>query len=225
MKLQNLVGKRFERLVVVSRAENNSSNHPMWNCKCDCGNERKVVGGSLRSKVTKSCGCLHKDLLREKIVHRYNRRGKKHILHDKIYNILQRCYNPKTIGYCNYGGRGIEVCKEWRDNPITFIKWALDNGWKKELHIDRIDNDGNYEPNNCRFVTVQENNCNKRNRRENEYIGIYWDKERSKWQVSISVFNKIKHLGRYNDKEEALMIRNQYIIENNLPHKLQEWRG
>jgi len=95
----------------------------------------------------------------------------KHNLMARFYAIKRRCYNSKDSSYHNYGGRGINVCQEWLDNPNLFVNWALTNGFKRELEIDRIDNDEGYSPNNCRWVTPKEQNLNKRNNVTNIKIG------------------------------------------------------
>lgn len=88
----------------------------------------------------------------------------RYYLHEKYRNMKQRCYNPNIPAYSNYGGRGITICQEWLDSPDTFIDWALANGFKRELQIDRIDNDGSYNPDNCRWVTHQTQMKNRRSK-------------------------------------------------------------
>ena len=151
-------GDRFERLVVLRRAENIGAN-TAWLCRCDCGNETVVRGVHLIRHAVKSCGCLRKE----------NGRGRStkifrsdHPLYKKWIGMKTRCYNPRATSYEDYGGRGIKVCDEWLRSSDDFILWGLRNGWKEGLQIDRIDNDKNYSPDNCRFVTLQENLKNKR---------------------------------------------------------------
>lgn len=132
--------------------------------KCECGNEKDILLYSVRSNRTKSCGCFGV----EKLV-KWNKDNNtthglsKHSLKRVRDSIKYRCYNPNGINYHRYGGRGITICDEWLNSLEVFATWALNNGWKKGLQIDRIDNDGNYEPNNCRFVTSAVNNQNKSN--------------------------------------------------------------
>ena len=158
-KINNLTGKRFGRLKVIKYYGSNKNGRALWLCQCDCGNTKVVLGNSLLSKLTFSCGCYNKEYSKE--LH-----SKHNMSSSKLYKVWggmkTRCYNKNFIYYCNYGGRGIKVCDEWKNDFSKFYKWAINNGYKEGLTIDRINNDGNYEPNNCRWVTRAEQNRNKR---------------------------------------------------------------
>ena len=165
MAVIDLTGCKFGRLTVEKRSGSNKRNEAMWLCKCDCGNEKIVVGKLLRNGHTKSCGCLRPDVITK---HGFA----KHNQVDRLYRVWKqircRCYNPKVKEYKYYGGRGIKMCEEW-DDYSNFREWALDNGYDEnakwgDCTIDRIDSNKNYEPNNCRWVNmkVQQNNKNKR---------------------------------------------------------------
>lgn len=156
----DLTGKVFGRLTVVALGPGglNSEGGKIvnWWCQCSCGREDLILclPASLKSGHTKSCGCYKN----EKTSERALRHGlHKHPLFKVWSAIQQRCTNPKTVNYKNYGGRGIDLCKEWRLDFKTFYDWSMANGWEKGLQIDRINNDGNYEPGNCRWVTASQN--------------------------------------------------------------------
>lgn len=159
----NLIGQKFGRLTVISEAPNIGS-CVAWRCLCDCGNQKDIRALSLtKPNGTKSCGCL---------LSRENRRLRKITHGDKdtrLYriwsNMKSRCNNKNRDHYADYGGRGIRVCDEWA-NYVDFKKWALANGYKDDLTLDRIDNDQNYSPTNCRWASLTEQNRNKRTNRK-----------------------------------------------------------
>lgn len=130
------------------------------NVKCDCGNVITVTLSDIKNGRTKSCGCYIKEITSE--------RSKKHSkTGDRLYimfaSIKSRCYNKNNKAYYRYGGRGIKICDEWLNDFLLFHDWVVKSGWEDGLQIDRIDNNGDYEPNNCRFVTARENSNNKSN--------------------------------------------------------------
>jgi hypothetical protein len=165
MKLIDLTGQRFGILTVIRRDENNKWNETTWLCQCDCGKEKKLTYGKLVLRKQQSCGCLRKP----PNVTKHGLRN--HKLYYLWSGMKQRCYNKNHCRYSDYGGRGIEVCKEWTNakNGFTnFYNWAISNGYDesagyRKCTLDRIDVNGNYEPNNCRWITQKEQNNNKRN--------------------------------------------------------------
>ena len=162
----DLAKQRFGRLYVLNKSKEDiqrKSSFIMWHCLCDCGNEVDVRSQDLRNGKTKSCGCLHKDIVS---THGLSRKRLYHIWID----MRSRCNNKKLKCYHNYGGRGIKVCEEWEDYQ-NFHNWAINNGYNDKLTIDRINVDGNYEPNNCRWSTKIEQENNKRNNRFSYYNG------------------------------------------------------
>ena len=154
-KFVDMTGLRFGKLLVVSPIPRTSPGRISWLCKCDCGNEKVIDGGSLRKGLTKSCGCFRVEC---KTTHGMNE--------SRIYkiweNMVQRCTNEKTPGYSRYGGRGIKVCESWK----SFSNFMRDMGEPGDsLQIDRIDNDKGYFPGNCRWVTCKVNCRNKSDNR------------------------------------------------------------
>lgn len=163
----DLTGQRFGKLTVTGIAVDIPGKKKKWNCRCDCGNECIVSGSNLRSGHTTECLRCGYEATRA-----YNTTHGK--TGTKIYAIwrgmLNRCENPKAKSFPDYGGRGIKVCPEWHDGG-TFIKWAENSGYAEGLEIDRIDNNGDYEPDNCRWIERLLNSNNKRNNKLIEHNG------------------------------------------------------
>lgn len=163
------LGKTFGRLTIIIDDFLEICGARTVIVKCKCGNVKRVRLDRLKSGVTKSCGCLQKELLsKQQKTHGLT----KHPLYNIRVNIIRRCYNPATDSFDNYGGRGIQVCDEWLNDFQAFYDWAMANGWKKGLQVDRHpDNNGNYEPSNCRITTAKKNSRNKTNNILFEYNG------------------------------------------------------
>lgn len=161
-RMADLMGRRFGRLLVVDVASSVSRpgapNRSRWLCRCDCGNEKIIQARFLIDGTTKSCGCYS----RERNIQAHTTHGSSH---SRLYRIWQgmrrRCYDPNNNRFERYGGRGITVCKEWNESFASFQSWALSNGYKDSLSIDRVNNDGSYEPANCRWATPKEQANNR----------------------------------------------------------------
>lgn len=157
--LKDLTGQRFGRLIVLSKRKENKGVQPQWECLCDCGNVCIVTSNHLLMNRTQSCGCLQKERAKQTNT---KHGGRYHSLYSTWLDIKKRCYNPNSHDYHNYGGRGIQMCEEWRNNFDIFEEWCLSHGYAKGLSIDRINNNGNYEPSNCRWVSNKTQCNNKR---------------------------------------------------------------
>ena len=189
----DLTGQRFGRWTVIERSKSHA-NEAYWVCKCDCGTIRTVRQLSLRQGVSRSCGCLQREKARKITGDRSRTHGD---FGTRLYGIWaamkRRCYNPNTKFYHDYGGRGIAVCDEWQEY-IPFKEWALANGYEEGLTIDRIDVNGNYCPENCRWITQREQCYNTRKTR---FVG-YKGKKYTMKDISDITGLKIRTIqGRY----------------------------
>lgn len=166
----NLCGQRFGKVVAIEPTEKRKSNGGIiWKCRCDCGKIFFTGSGTLRYGTTKSCGCTRIEKVKSNPPKRTHGESR-----GRLYRIWQgmkeRCYYPSHNRYKNYGGRGIQVCSEWQNDYATFREWALNNGYDENAErgqctIDRIDVDGNYSPDNCRFVSMDIQAKNKKKKR------------------------------------------------------------
>lgn len=156
---KNLVGKKFGRLTVIERVL--CAKRTTWRCICDCGKEVNVLSTNLISHHSTSCGCLTKEINRKrKTTHGFSKK-------ERLYNIWtgirKRCFCETSIDYKNYGGRGISMCDEWKNDYLNFRNWSLLNGYTENLTIDRIDVNCNYCPDNCRWIAKSDQSRNRRN--------------------------------------------------------------
>lgn len=196
-KTKNLIGMRFERLVVIERNGSTDRGKAKWKCKCDCGNITTVSGDNLRRGHIKSCGCLNSELAQKRMsVHgmRYTR------LYNIWRNMRYRCNDKDNK---DYGGRGISVCKEWDntdDGFENFLEWSTQNGYDDVLTIDRIDVNGNYEPSNCRWATPKQQGNNKRNNLSIYQDGVFYTPIEFAEKHGIS-YEKARRIAHSSDEE------------------------
>ena len=166
------IGARFNRLVVIGKSSinNGSQNLTIAQCKCDCGKDYSTRMSNLTSGRFVSCGCWKAEQASKRLKESNFKHGKADLKNNRLYRIWNaiktRCYNDKTLSWKNYGGRGISMTLEWRNNFEVFEKWAVNNGYDASLSIDRIDVNGNYEPSNCRWVDEKTQSRNRRNNRQ-----------------------------------------------------------
>lgn len=210
----DLTGQKFGRLTAVYEEKRTEYGARRWLCECECGNEKIIHQGALMSGHTRSCGCLRKEELIERST-KHNR------CHTRLYNIYagmkQRCYNENEAAYKNYGGRGIIIGDDWMgdDGFEHFYDWSMSRGYSDDLTIDRIDVNGNYEPDNCRWATSPEQSRNKRTnilltfngetkilRDWCKITGIDYSVAKARyhkgWEVERVLFQPVKKLKRVN---------------------------
>lgn len=147
----DLTGKKFGRLTALNLCEKFSDGKTAWLCKCSCGNYKRVRATHLMAGMVQSCGCLRKEGPHTTHGHSKNSR-----IYRIWSNMKSRCYNPNASEYSRYGGRGIRICDEWRNDFQVFYDWAMSQGYANNLSIDRKDTNGNYEPGNCQWATSRQ---------------------------------------------------------------------
>jgi len=154
MRSKTKINDRFGRLVVLRRAGKSKHNKSVYECVCDCGAIALVVNGHLRSGHTNSCGCFNRDICREL----QTKHGvSDHDLYSTWKDIKRRCYDENNKNYRWYGAKGVKMCADWLNSPKEFVDWGKNNGWVEGITIDRLDSSGDYEPENCQFISRSEN--------------------------------------------------------------------
>ena len=204
MKKIDLTNKKINNLTVIKKYGTNKRNEVIWECKCDCGNTTYVITSKLNNGHTKSCGC-HR--INETIKRNYKHGLSHSRLYQTWYNMNGRCYKKFFGSYQDYGGRGITVCDEWKNDFLKFYEWAMKNGYNDNLTIDRIDVNGNYEPSNCRWVTQSVNNFNKTNNNYIEVNGLNY--AITQWTKILNVRYKDIYYRKRTKKEMQEYIKRQ----------------
>jgi hypothetical protein len=165
MATRDLTGMRFGRLEIIGRVPNKGAN-VWWSCRCQCGTTKDVRASSLISGVSRSCGCLSRELSSQRNGRHWLSRDCATTPSPALYSVWQgmrqRCNSPQSHNYSLYGARGIKIADEWREYP-QFYEWALRNGYATGMSLDRIDVNGDYAPSNCRWTTAKEQSRNRRN--------------------------------------------------------------
>lgn len=231
---EDLTGKKFGKLTIIRQfIDYKKSTASLCECECDCGNKNIIVyRHSLIQGSTQSCGCLFKE--NSKKIHTIHGL-KKHPLYLIHHGMKNRCYNKNMDSYKDYGGRGIIICDEWllEDGIVNFYNWAINNGYKMGLSIDRIDVNGNYEPLNCKWSTIKEQNRNRRNTVRINYLDKEWSigelldnlkidispntvyaRLRRGWSVEEAIFTPIIK----NNEQGALKVK-QFLFQNDIIFK------
>ena len=179
-----------------------------------CGKEFECVIKNIKSGNTKSCGC-------QSPKHNNPHGLRYHPLYLRWLNIKSRCYNPLNKDYKHYGEKGINIYPEWKGNFKAFYTWATTNGYSPELSLDRINVNGNYEPDNCRWTTREVQSRNTRDiisTNKSGFRGVCWHKKDKRWQSNIAINNKRIHLGSCQTALEAAKAYETYVRLNNLEH-------
>lgn len=204
---RKMLGERFGRLTVmefVGRIERSGTRFKQWRCRCDCGNEVTAITGSLTSGNTLSCGCYKL----EETAKRLRKHGGHGTPEYVVWQgMLQRCKNPADSAYKEYGGRGISVCKDWRE----FARFFADMGPRPSPShsIERRDNSRGYEPRNCVWARREDQNRNQRRRRDNSsgVTGVIWNDARGKWEAFIGHRGRRVYIGLFDDIGAAAAAR------------------
>ena len=210
----DLTGQKFGKLTALYPVAD-KSHRARWHCVCECGNEKDILQQNLSNGHVRSCGCILSESSTERIKHYNNSLGRE--THDETKTRLYRIWiGIKTrcssgTDYPNYGGRGITICEEWVHSFTAFRNWSINNGYSDSLTIDRIDVNGNYCPENCRWVnmSIQEYNKRKSTRNTSGITGVSFNKKDKRWVAYISKNNNYIYLGGYKDINDAIIARKE----------------
>lgn len=212
----DLTGQKFGKLTALYPVKD-KTHRARWHCVCECGNEKDVLQQNLSNGHVQSCGCLLSSSNSERITE-YNRsigRETHHETKTRLYRIWigikSRCLVETASGFKNYGGRGISICDEWKNSFLAFSEWAFANGYSDSLTIDRIDVNGDYSPDNCRWVSMSVQQLNKRlsSRNTSGVTGVSFNKKNNRWYAYIRKDGNHVHLGSFKTIDEATKARKQ----------------
>lgn len=197
----DIVGKQFNYLKVIEFVGMNKHKKKLYKCLCTkCGNEKIMVGSAVKNGYSKSCGCLNREVTKKK---NYKHGMSKTLIYNKWKGMKARCYNENYEHYHAYGGRGIKMCDEWKNDFMSFYNDMGDIPFEG-AELDRIDTNGDYEPNNCRWVSHKENSNNRRQyKNKTGYTGVTYKKRIDKYQAQIYKDKKFIYLGVFDTAEEA----------------------
>lgn len=204
--MKDITGQRFGNLTVLKPDFKDRRGEWHWLCLCDCGSTKSVSGNKLRSGNTKSCGCLQREHRASGNINRTHGMTKSRLYYEWT-NMKSRCYYAKNVMFHSYGGRGIQVCEEWKDSFECFMKWALLNGYEDNLTLERINVDANYCPENCKWIPRYEQCLNTR---RNHFVTAFGRTQTIKeWSVESGIkYDTIeRRLNSYGwDPEKAVSV-------------------
>lgn len=219
----NLIGRKFFRLTPIRKMdERYDGHHTYWECRCDCGNTIIVRKDSLLSGHAMSCGCYLEERRMDGHLETHGMKSTR--LYKCWSGMKQRCLNPNSSGYEDYGGRGITICPEWKNSFKAFYDWSIENGYDESLgrdeqSIDRIDVNGNYEPSNCRWADKETQDYNKRDTRRITVNGIEMTLKEISDTFEIPI---VRVRSRYQRYKVGLITVEELISKEKLVSKPQE---
>ena len=231
---EDLTGKRYGKLLVKKYAGYEFNNRGrcihLWECVCDCGTIKVLPGRALREGKTNTCGCSRQGLKNSSVKHNYTGTP----IYQKWRGMKNRCYNSKNNSYKNYGGRGIKMCEEWKNDFMAFRTWAYANGYDetkgRDCTIDRIDVNGNYEPSNCRFISLYEQADNTTKTRRYDVYGEMITKREASRKYNITYKLLCSRISRGMTLKDAIELgkvgqyhHKLFATVNGVTKTLSEW--